>query len=190
MKTKRWFAAILSAAMLLSFFAIGPGIGASAAEPCTIVYNANGGSGAPAPQNAIQGMPLTLTRQMPTRTGFPTSYKFLCWCTSPSGNPSPGNSADRYNPGDIITPTGNLTLYALWVSGSLIAPYIIRYDANGGIGTPPPQDKIHDVPLILSLGSQAAPPHRLGYVFKGWATDAGAAEAEYQTGEPYWDNAP
>ena len=263
MKTKRLFAAILSAALLLSFFAIGPGIIASAAGRYTITYNANGGNGAPEAHESVDktttllpGFPLTTSTMVvsnvaPTRAG----YNFKGWADTSSA------TEVQYQPGSSYSISSNKTIYAVWASipgvfydanGGTGAPgphskplnttlskvvptreggytfmgwattptaataqyqpggtytfnilinhvylyavwkltYAVTYDANGGIGAPPAQAKFHNEPLTLSMGTQATPPHRLGYVFKGWATDAGATEAEYQTGEPYWDNAP
>ena len=44
------------------------------------------------------------------------------------------------------TPSGNITLYAVWEEGT----YTVRYDANGGTGAPASQAKANGVPITLS----------------------------------------
>jgi len=140
----------------------------------TVTYAANGGSGAPAPQKAMQGTPLPLSKQTPTRS----SYKFLCWCTSSTGNLSPGNPAPRYNPGDTIVLTEPLTLYALWTTGVLV-----RYDANGGSGAPMPHPKNSSSSIRIS----DVAPTREGYTFIGWSKTASSNTAQYLPGKYYTD---
>ena len=57
----------------------------------------------------------------------------------------------------------------------------VSYDANGGTGAPAGQIKTYG--YILTLSSTV--PTRDGYVFKGWATSASAATAQYQPGAQY-----
>ena len=83
--------------------------------PCTVTYNANGGSVSPASAK-YSGTALTLPT--PTRDG----YWFTGWYDAASG----GNKIESpYNP------TGEITLYAQW------SPiYTVTYNANGGtVGT-------------------------------------------------------
>lgn len=68
----------------------------------TLTYNANGGSGAPAPQTGSGSV--TLSSAKPTRSG----YTFLGWATS-----STATSA-QYQPGESFSLTKNTTLYAVW----------------------------------------------------------------------------
>lgn len=72
----------------------------------TIQYNANGGSGAPAAQTKTQGVTLTLSSTVPTRSG----YTFLGWAESQSA------TAAQYQPGNPFTKDANTTLYAVWKS--------------------------------------------------------------------------
>ena len=70
----------------------------------SIVYNANGGSGAPSTQIKEHGVNTKISNQLPTRPG----YTFLGWSTS---------SADKtvaYNSGDIYSYNRAITLYAVW----------------------------------------------------------------------------
>lgn len=71
------------------------------ASTYTLTYSANGGSGAPSPQD---GTTLTISSTVPTY--FPRT--FLGWSKSGSAT-SPG-----YLPGGTISLTGDTTLYAVW----------------------------------------------------------------------------
>ncbi len=70
----------------------------------TVTYNANGGTGAPASQTKEQGVPLTLSSTVPTRTG----YTFLGWGTST------GDTSVNYAPGATYSDDADITLYAIW----------------------------------------------------------------------------
>jgi uncharacterized repeat protein (TIGR02543 family) len=75
---------------------------------CTITFNANHGSGAPAALTACRGASSTLPGGVPTRTG----YSFLGWSTSSSATTA------SYSPGGTIVVSGNTTLYAVWKANS------------------------------------------------------------------------
>lgn len=72
--------------------------------PYSISYNANGGNGAPASQGVFATYSYQLSATIPTRDG----YNFLGWSTSSSA------STASYTPGQSVTITGNLPLYAVW----------------------------------------------------------------------------
>ena len=74
----------------------------------TIVYNANGGTGAPAAQIKALGETITLSNTKPSRTG----YTFKGWATSST------SSTVSYNPGDTYSTNANLNLYAVWSRNS------------------------------------------------------------------------
>lgn len=92
-----------------------------------VIFNANGGSGAPSAQTKTYGVTLTLSGVKPTRT----NYNFLGWGTSASA------TAVTYNPGGSYTANTGITLYAVWelaytrprISGFTVK----RCDANGNI---------------------------------------------------------
>ena len=86
---------------------------------CTIGYNGNGGTGAPAGTTVDYGTTTTISSVKPTRTG----YKFLGWSTS-----STATSA-TYTSGQSITVKSNLNLYAVWQAYKIT----ITYQANGGV---------------------------------------------------------
>lgn len=69
----------------------------------TVSYNANGGSGAPSSQTKTYGVNLTLSKTVPTRSG----YKFLGWGTSSTGSV-------KYSSGGTYSSNSNVTLYAVW----------------------------------------------------------------------------
>ncbi len=70
----------------------------------TITYNANGGENPPAEQFKAVGETITLSPEVPTRTG----YTFLGWGTSASA------TTPSYQPGARYSADADLTLYALW----------------------------------------------------------------------------
>lgn len=127
----------------------------------TLTYDANGGTGAPGAQSSKNTV--TIPTTSPTRSG----YSFFGWGVSRTATRA------AHFPGDTITLTGNITLYAVWSRN----PFVITYDANGGKGAPP-------LPQSGSGYVQLAPtePTRDGYIFKGWATTSNATTAEYQAG--------
>ena len=74
------------------------------ANTYTITYNANGGTDAPAEQIKTHGVALTLSGDVPTRSG----YAFLGWSTSSS------STSPTYYAGGSFTSNSNTTLYAVW----------------------------------------------------------------------------
>lgn len=133
-----------------------------------IIYNANGGSGAPSTQYKWHGVSVTLSSTKPTRTG----YTFKGW---------KGTTAETiYQPGASYTANATVTLYAQWEANT----YRVTYNANGGTGAPAAQTKTHGTNLTLSTSK----PERTNYTFKGWSKSAAGA-VSYQPGETYTFNA-
>lgn len=91
----------------------------SVADPYTVKYNANGGTGAPADQKKVQGIDLTLSSTTPTRTG----YTFNNWNTKQDGSGQSYAKGATYTT-DFWSPT----LYAQWT----IVNYTIGYTLNNG----------------------------------------------------------
>lgn len=138
----------------------------------TIVYNANGGTGAPASQIKTYGSITTLSSVMPTRAG----YTFQCW------NTSPDSSGTAYHAGDLYgydQNGGTVTLYAIWA----MDPYshTIAYDANGGTGAPASQIKPYGTTLTLTTEK----PNRTGYNFYCWNTSPDSLGTAYHSGDIY-----
>ena len=137
----------------------------------TITYSANGGLNAPDSQGKTHDVTLTLSSDIPTRSG----YTFLGWSTS-----STATSA-TYQPGGSFTINDHTVLYAVWKANT----YTVSYNANGGSEAPSSQTKTHDVTLTLS----SAVPTRSGYAFLGWSTSSTATSATYQPGGSFAANA-
>lgn len=74
------------------------------AHTYNIVYNANGGTGAPGTQTKTYGVNLTLSITKPDRP----NYNFKGWSTSAS------STTASYQPGGIYTTNAGITLYAVW----------------------------------------------------------------------------
>ena len=69
-----------------------------------VIYDANGGTGAPATQDKTYGVPLALSMTIPTRE----SSTFLGWSRNPDA------TEGVYQPGDLFRGEGEVTLYAVW----------------------------------------------------------------------------
>lgn len=89
------------------------------ANPYTVSYDANGGTGAPDPQTKYHGTDLKLSDTVPVRPG----YAFKNWNTKRDG------SGTRFDAGGTYTVNSVVTLYAQWEAFNLIK----RYDANGDV---------------------------------------------------------
>lgn len=135
-----------------------------------ISYDANGGSGVPAPQTKYHGETLTLSGDASTRTG----YDFLGWSESKNADTATYKRYGNY------TSNSGITLYAVWKPKE----YTVIYDANGGSGGPSTQTKRYGETLILSSET----PIRTGYTFQGWATNRTASDATYSAGGSYASN--
>ncbi len=139
----------------------------------TVSYSSNGGSGAPLSQTKTENVPLTLSSQQPTRSG----YTFLGW------GRSSGASSPAYYPGGTYTANASITLYAIWQKN--VSYYTVSYNANGGTGAPSSQTKTEGVALTLS----STTPYRSGYSFLGWGTSSSASYPSYSAGDRYTTDA-
>ena len=96
--------------------------------PVTFIvrYDANGGSGFMSNSVCAEGDSFLVKDCTFSKAGM----VFQSWNTKADG------SGETYQPADVLTPTANMTLYAIWGSGSA-GPEVwtVRYDANGGSGT-------------------------------------------------------
>ena len=86
----------------------------------TVKYDANGGIGAPGNQTKTWGYVLTLSTQVPTRTG----YTFLGWATSRTAVTA------QYQPGGSYGADADVTLYAVW--SRIYLSVTFNATANGG----------------------------------------------------------
>lgn len=131
----------------------------------TITYKDNGGENAPDSTSGYHGKSVTLRTAEPIRDG----YEFLGWATSSTA------ATAKYNPGDSIKLTSNLTLYAVWVKNV----NSIKYYTNGGEDAPESQTATTGSKVTL----RTAKPNRDGYTFLGWATSSTATSAKYSPGD-------
>ena len=118
-----------------------------------VIYNANGGTGAPASQTKIHNEKLYITEDVPKRDG----YSFVGWATTKTDSVS-------YKAGQQYTSDKDITLYAVWEAST----YTISYNANGGTDAPKNQTKRYAESIKLSTQE----PTRKDYIFLGWSTSA------------------
>ena len=114
-------------------------------KPCTVTYDANGGSCGTAAEK-YTGTALTLPT--PTRDG----YWFVGWYDAKEGGNKIGDAGASY------TPSAEITLYAHWQEK---VEYTVTYNANGGsCGTA--SATYQGSALTLPT------PTRTGHTFNGW----------------------
>ena len=130
---------------------------------CTITFDANGGTGAPASQQKVIGESTYIPYAKPTRNG----YTFLGWSTSKY------TSTADYQPGQAYTPYGDMTFYAAWEQ-NVVKTWTITYNANGGENAPSPQTANVGQSITITYSK----PTRSGYTFLGWSTWSGSTEPE------------
>ena len=143
----------------------------------TLLYHANGGSGAPNRQTATSestSYTFTISSTAPTRG----SYIFLGWSKSSSA------TSATYHADDTVTityPSTLCTLYAVWADSS----YHVSYNkGSSGTGTNTDDIKRYNTTLYL----RGALFTRDGYVQSGWATSDGGSQV-YALGAAYNENA-
>ena len=121
----------------------------------TITYDANGGTGAPAPTEKNRGSTAYLSSTRPAKVG----YQFTGWAESPDA------ATAQYQPGGSYTKDEDITLYAVWKANT----YSIRFYANDGTQASVTQNSLkYDAAYTLRANTF----QRTGYVFLGWAKTA------------------
>lgn len=115
------------------------------------------GGNLPEDATVVHGSSYTIPDQVPTRKG----YQFDGWSTSRTGKA-------EYKPGDTLTATNDMTLYAVW---SRKDP-IISFDDNGGNGNAPTvkidEDSHNPSKVIVSIDCDNHPT-KDGMTFIGWS---------------------
>lgn len=134
----------------------------------TITFENNGGTEGPSTQLVNANETATLTVQTPKRYG----YTFRGWDTS-SDAVSP-----VYLPGDNITLTENITLYAIWD----IWTYTVSFSGNGGTGSVPSSLFLMGTELGF-IGFET--PNCKNAIFVGWNTAADGSGQMYQSGDMF-----
>ena len=122
------------------------------ALPVTIIYNGNGGKGNTNGETTDADTAIPIAPNGYTRNG----YTFQTWNTKADGT---GNT---YRPGDSITLTGDITLYAQWQANR----YTVGFDNNTGTGNMDDQQFVYDTEQKLNANKFTKP----GYTFTGWNT--------------------
>ncbi len=141
-----------------------------AANPYTIRFDPNGGSGSMAAMNATYGEQIKLKANTFTRDG----YHFTGWNTKMAGNGT--GYTDEQTVFNLITEkNGSVTLYAQWE----VDYCTIRYNANGGTGRMTDDGLPDDHPFTLKPNIFT----RSGYHFSHWNTAADGSGDIYSDGE-------
>lgn len=130
----------------------------------TVKYNANGGNPTPAEQVKKHFEALTVTTEVPTRSG----YKFIGWSTNSAATTA------EYASGAQFTTEANTELFAVWERST----YTVKFDANGGTNAPASITKTRGVDITLSFADNQIPT-RNGYLCLGWATNKSATSPMY-----------
>ncbi len=130
-----------------------------------ISFNKNSGTGAMAKLPALETENYTAT--IPENGFTRDGYAFTGWNTRSNGR------GTAYAPGDPVTLTANITLYAQWTSA-----YTVFLDPNGAAGEAVRQE--------IARGASAAIPvvpfTRYGGVLTGWNTAADGSGTAYESG--------
>jgi len=135
----------------------------------TVDFNANGGSGATDSLTVNMGSYVTI----PGGGRFSrTGYSFAGWNTNADG------TGAVFNAGTELTPTGHLTLYAMWA-----LPFIVTFDANGGEGTPPAPRTAPAGTTITIPGGEGL--FRAGYAFARWNSNADGTGTTFNVGDTF-----
>ena len=120
----------------------------------SVMYNANGGDGAPAGESNLKGN-YTIATETPTRSG----YGFEGWSTDPKA------STAMYHAGDTITLSENLVLYAVWMRGTKTVLVTVEPEGAGtvtGNGARLSGGEVY----VSTIPAQ-------GYTFKNWTVKSG-----------------
>jgi uncharacterized repeat protein (TIGR02543 family) len=138
------------------------------AESFDLLYNANGGSGAPVAAAYQTNDPVTVSSVVPTRAG----YNFNGWNTHGDGTGTAQASSSNFQ-----MPGNALTLYAQWTPKNIT----LHYDLNGGSANanmPAPAD----VTQAYNTVTQLAASNTFGKTnanFIGWNTAADGSGTSY-----------
>ena len=128
-------------------------VAAADGSALTLVYSANGGTGAPHDNQVYQsGDTATIPPTTPTRYG----YTFLGWAAEQNAE------AAQYKKGETYTFAGaSAVLYAVWKANA----YTVVYNANGGAGDMQNGEFTFGTKGALAKNSFA----KIGYTFVGWS---------------------
>ena len=129
------------------------------AAVCTVTFDAQGGSPAPASVMVSAGDPVG-TLPAVSRSG----YTFKGWFTSASGGTQISAST---------TVAASITYYAQWTE-VVVPTYTVTFDAQGGTPAPSPKS-VKDGSAVGTLPTVS----QTGFTFKGWFTNPTGGEQIY-----------
>jgi uncharacterized repeat protein (TIGR02543 family) len=118
-------------------------------SPSKIMFEANTASGEMAPRLIVVNQPIQLSSNQFIKVG----HNFTGWNTLPDG------TGVNYENVEIITPTGDLTLYAQWE----VITFQLSFDAAGGSEVASIQQPFNTVVIAPTNPTQE------GYTFTGWS---------------------
>ena len=136
-------------------------VAAADGSALTLVYSANGGTGAPYDNQVYQsGDTAEIPPTTPTRYG----YTFLGWAAEQNAEVA------QYKKGETYTFAGeSAVLYAVWKANA----YTVVYNANGGSGDMQNGEFTFGTKGALAKNSFA----KIGYTFVGWSLSQNGAAA-------------
>ena len=142
-----------------------------------VIYNANGGTKAPAPQIVKRGEDAVITMELPEAG----KMVFKGWTTNPNVPTA------EYQRGDILpfdSKKNVVVLYALWDLSPAQRPVHVSFDNNGVEDAALPAD------LWFEMGSWAQLTHATApmgspYSFLGWSEDPKSTDPEFKAGKSY-----
>src|SRR5665213_633237 len=132
----------------------------------TVTFDANGGTGAMAPERASGPTALTLNHFTRAR------HTFIKWNTAANG------SGVSYANGVVFPFGASTTLFARWKSGR-VPSHTITFAAHGGTGKM--AREIHNTPTAISKNHF----RRSGYTFLDWTTSAKRTGRRFKAGATY-----
>ena len=135
----------------------------------TVTYHANGGERAPAGTTEKYSKGVTITYDIPTRTG----YTFIGWNTRPDG------TGTNYNGGNVVQE--DLTLYAQWKADTIS----VTYNQNDGSNK---ENIVVEGNASQGIAVKSEVPVREGYIFTGWNTAQDGSGASYSEGTILYQN--
>ncbi len=130
----------------------------------SVIYDANGGTGAPDSQIKEHNKTITLSTIQPSRTG----YTFIGWSTNKS------SSTAEYQPGATYTNNASATLYAVWQDKQIEVTFVRNTSSTDN--TSVKQTFTYGVTeqKFSDKGWK-----KTGYTLLGWNKDRDASTAQY-----------
>lgn len=151
------------------------------AEMYSVIYHANGGTGAPEAQMAFSDTRIRLSVEEPCREG----YAFLGWATISTAEEASFQPGEEFPADTVQPPYESANLYAVWENDPKQI-YTVTYDANGGIDAPASQSALNTEKITLS-GEE---PVWRDYRFLGWTKDPLATTAQFKPSDDFPDGNP